>query len=104
MKKITVLALATSLMELGCFAQVKTHFNNTEKLGEHGRFSRAYTTSPAFEVNVPNLTEALRRDKREELLGSKILYIAEPVPADINVAQEINWIADEPFAYGKFTL
>lgn len=84
-------------------AQVKTNFNNTEKLSKRGRFDKLYPES-AFEIASPNLENALRSDKTEDSLGSKVFYIAEPIAVNINVSKHANWMEDEKYFYGKFTL
>jgi hypothetical protein len=50
------------------------------------------------------LTNALRRDRIQDSLGSKVFYIAEPVAANINLLKLANWVNDEKYSYGKFKL
>lgn len=103
MNKIFITLFSILLLSLQIEAQVRTNFNNTERLSKRGQFDKSYSESP-YEITPPNLTNALRRDRMEDSLGSKIFYIAEPVPVNINVLKLANWVSDEKYSYGKFRL
>lgn len=101
-KTITLLLCAICTFTIGN-AQVKTNFNNTQKLSTKGRFAKEYVTA-YLELAAPNLANALRRDQNEASTGSKVFYIAEPIATNINVVQRASWITNENYDYGKFTI
>ncbi|MBL7727556.1 MAG: trypsin-like peptidase domain-containing protein, partial [Dinghuibacter sp.] len=103
MNKICILLILSALLNLHLPAQVKTNYNNSEKLDERGRFGKTYP-AVVYEVAAPDLTQALQRDKQEENNGSKIIYIAEAIPVTINFGKQAGWYSDKQFAYGKFTI
>lgn len=103
MKKLFIPLLAILALSLQIKAQVKTNFNNTERVNERGHFNKSYATF-TFEITPPDLTNALRRDKTEDSFSSKVFYIAEPVATNINVVKLANWVSDDKYSYGKFTL
>ena len=84
-------------------AQVRTNYNNLERLTEKGKFVKEYAVK-AFDLTPPDITEALRRDEAEQSQGSKIIYIAEPVPVNISVVRQASWVTNGEYDYGKFTL
>ncbi len=84
-------------------AQVKMNYNNSEKISLEGKFKAKYEIK-AVEITPPDLKSALERDKREVLNGSKILYIAEPIASNLDVAKLCSWVVDGNNITGKFTL
>lgn len=103
MKKIFITFFSILILFLQIKAQVRTNFNNTERLSRRGQFDKSYPESP-FEITPPDLTNALLRDRTEDSLGSKIFYIAEPVAVNINFLKLADWAQDEKYSYGKFRL
>jgi lysyl endopeptidase len=101
-KKIHLVLIALCILSIGN-AQVKTNYNNSERLTARGRFLKEYTPR-AIELAAPDVSRALRRDQEEASLGSKLLYIAEPMRVNINVVRDANWQTDGKWEYGKFTL
>lgn len=101
-KTINLLLTAICIVTIG-HAQVKTNFNNSQKLSTKGRFAKEYATK-FFELAAPDLSNTLKRDQTEESLGSKVFYIAEPISTNINVVKLASWITNENYEYGKFTL
>jgi lysyl endopeptidase len=102
MKKIFQILFAM-VVAITAQAQVKTIYNNTEKIGATGKFKVAYTEA-AVEITAPDLKNALMRDKAEAENGSKIIYIAEPVAINFNLLKQANWVSDGEMEYGRFTL
>lgn len=103
MKKTFIMLFSMLLLYFQLEAQVKTNFNNTEKLSRRGQFGKSYSVS-TLEITPPNLENALRRDKAEDSIGSKVFYIAEPIAVNINVSKLANWVEDEKYSYGKFSI
>lgn len=93
--------IATSTCTIN--AQVKTNFNNPEKIDAKGKFKKNYSEA-IFELAAPDLTKALAKEKAEVESGSKIFYIAEPVPVNIDVSKLASWVNDSRYSNGKFTL
>lgn len=93
--------IATSTCTIN--AQVKTNFNNPEKIDAKGKFKKNYSEA-IFELAAPDLTKALAKEKAEVESGSKIFYIAEPVPVNIAVSKLASWVNDSGYSNGKFTL
>lgn len=102
MKKIIPILL-TIVIAITAQAQVTTIYNNSEKIGATGKFKALYVDA-SLEVAAPDLKNALMRDKAEAEVGSKIIYIAEPVALNINLLKQANWVTDGEMEYGKFTL
>jgi lysyl endopeptidase len=102
MKKFIPLLLAMLIAFIGQ-AQVITNYNNTEKIGNEGKFKAAYRMA-VQEVAPPDLKNALARDKAEAQAGSKIIYIAEPVALNVNLQKAASWVRDGEMEYGRFTL
>jgi hypothetical protein len=100
----TFLLLVALLLLASAYAQVRTNFNNKERLNERGRYNKTYLAKAVFEIAPPDLTQALRRDRAEDSLSSKILNIAQPVEVNINVVELASWTQDATTAFGKFTL
>lgn len=94
-----ILALQANIL----FAQVTTNFNSTEKLTVNGKFNFPYKVI-AVDIPAPDLAPAYAREKAELSTGSKIAFIAQPVPVKINVPSQISWGSDGTYSYGKFTL
>ena len=93
--------IATSTYTIN--AQVKTNFNNPEKIDTKGKFKINYSAA-IFELAAPDLTNALAREIAEVKGGSKLFYIAEPVPVKIDVSQLASWVNVGKNSHGKFTL
>lgn len=93
--------IATSTCTIN--AQVKTNFNNPEKIDAKGKFKKNYSEA-IFQLAAPDLTKALAKEKAEVESGSKIFYIAEPVPVKIDVSKLASWVNDSRYSNGKFTL
>jgi lysyl endopeptidase len=102
MKK-QMLWVSVLLVSIQATAQVKTNFNNGEKLTNRGKFNKAYSFLPV-EITAPDLASAFRREAAQDSLGSKVFFIAEPIPVGIDVSKLSNWIAEEGSYYGKFVL
>jgi lysyl endopeptidase len=101
-KKIHLVFIALCILSIGN-AQVKTNYNNTDRVTARGRFLKEYVPK-ALELAAPDVSQALRRDQEEASLGSKLFYIAEPMRVNINVVRAASWNVDGKFEYGKFTL
>jgi lysyl endopeptidase len=102
MKKLFLILLAATVAT-AMQAQVKTNYNNTEKIDAAGRFKAAYADA-FYDINPPDLKNALARDRAEEAAGSKLLYIAEPIATNINFQKQASWASDGKMDYGRFTL
>lgn len=94
-------ALATSTYAIN--AQVKTNFNNPEKVDAKGKFKKNYAVA-VLELAAPDLTNALKKEKAEAESGSKLFYIAEPMPVNIDAGKLASWVDDGRYSNGKFTL
>ncbi len=96
-----LLIVATLVCTLN--AQVKTNFNNPAKLSLQGKFNINYSNT-IYEITPPDLTNAFAREKAEANNASKVFYIAEPMPVNIDVSKFASWINVDKFTHGKFTL
>lgn len=107
MKSISFILLAILFFNYkSSIAQVSTNFNNENIILAQGRYERNYSTSIDFEVPSKNIDSLLSREK-EDLAKStelKPLKIAIPTKVDLDIPKMTNWIFDNEFAYGKFTL
>ena len=96
---IIVLFLQTILLN----AQVKTDFNNTEKINENGKFNLPYQVKNE-EILAPDLTSAYAKEKEELSKVSKIFFFAKAVSVKIDIPSKINWIEKGEYSYGRYTL
>lgn len=101
-RKINLFLIAIFITIIGN-AQVRTNYNNLERLTEKGKFVKEYAVK-ALDLTPPDITEALRRDAQEAAQGSKVFYIAQPMPVNINVVRQASWVTSGDYDYGKFTL
>jgi lysyl endopeptidase len=103
MYKKLLLLLIVAITTCSLNAQVKTNFNNTDKISVKGKFNTNYSTM-VFELPVPDLKSAFAREKSETSDGSKVFYIAEPVKVNIDAGKLASWVEDGRYFHGKFTL
>ncbi|HEX5170405.1 MAG TPA: hypothetical protein VFW11_14610 [Cyclobacteriaceae bacterium] len=86
-------------------AQVKTDFNNTERITLSGKFNKRYQQLKSSIIPARDIQSLLRRDSLDDLTPEPKPYrIAEPISADIDVVKNAAWIQDESYAYGKYTI
>ncbi|WP_439490671.1 trypsin-like serine peptidase [Algoriphagus sp.] len=86
-------------------AQVKTNFNNSEKITEQGKFSKNYRGKRPHTIPALDTQALLAKDDLENLSEEpKPFKIAEAVKVDIDVVKEAEWIEADGFAFGKFTV
>ena len=104
-KELLLFSFCCAFLSSFVLAQVKTNFNNNVTVSSStGRFSRSYLARD-IELPVPDIQPLLDKEKNAVPAdGNKLLQIAQPVPADIDVTKVGNWTTDEQFAYGKLTI
>lgn len=88
-------------------AQVKTNFNNEKEITSKGQFTKDYKSQIDFEIPAKNINELLDTEKREQLQLNDVkppFKIAVAIPANLDIAKLVNWIYDNGYAYGKFTV
>jgi lysyl endopeptidase len=84
-------------------AQVRTNFNNTERVSARGKFNNDYFNKP-FIIEAPDLNDAYAKEKAEEATGSKIIFIAKAISTKIDVSQLASWTEVGKMSFGKFTI
>jgi hypothetical protein len=86
-------------------AQVKTDFNNHEKIGAEGKYLKSFKGKKPYMIPMRNIRALLAQDSSESSSSeAKPFKIAEALPVDIDVVKESEWLEENGLAYGKFTL
>lgn len=99
------LLLSTITFSYLSIAQVKTNFNNPEKLTEKGKFKRNYKSKVDLELPEKDLKQLLTKELGENKDNTtKPLRIAEAIEVDIDIAKQMKWDTDDLFAYGKYII
>lgn len=101
-----LLALATLLLCHALTAQVKTNYNNERLIGSSGYFEKNYANIVNIELPAKNIAELLIKEVEMNKVSpeTKPFRFAEPVTVDIDVARQIQWVTDNGYAFGKFTI
>ena len=88
------------------FAQVSTNFNNTIPVAGKGKFEKAYEQKIDLEIPAKNIEVLLETERIEKLksLETKPFKIAIPVTVNINLVELINWVPNDKYIYGKYTI
>lgn len=86
-------------------SQVRTNFNNPERLAGKGKFKSNYVTAIDLEIPARNIQQLLAKEMAENK-GSEVkpFRIAEPLPVDLDLANTMKWFEGEGISYGKYTL
>lgn len=86
-------------------AQVKTNFNNREPVTARGKFSKDFRGESPYIIPARDINALLDRDALENASGEpKPFKIAEAIEVDIDVVKDADWVEDDEFAYGKFSV
>ncbi len=108
MSKITtsIAFLLLFVMFFSANAQVRTNFNNAEKITTKGKFNKSYGTEFALEVAKKDINELLEKEKTDYAATNedKPFRLATAIPIDIDIAKQVNWSFENEFAYGKLSI
>jgi lysyl endopeptidase len=86
-------------------AQVKTEFNNPEQVTARGKFSKNFLGKSPYVIPARDIKALLDKEALENTSGEpKPFRIAEAVEVDIDVLNEADWVEEDGFAYGKFSV
>lgn len=86
-------------------AQVKTNFNSYESLTSGGKYIKNFRAKSPYVIPARDIKSLLEKEALENMSGEvKPFRIAEAVGVDIDVVEEAEWVEEEGFAYGKFSV
>ncbi|MBX2965150.1 MAG: T9SS type A sorting domain-containing protein [Cyclobacteriaceae bacterium] len=86
-------------------AQVKTNFNNREQITASGKFTKSFRGKSPHVIPARDIKALLEKETRENASGeAKPFKIAEAVPTNIDVVKEAEWVEEDGFAYGKYSI
>ena len=95
-----ILLLAT----ISTFAQVKTNFNNSNKIDALGCFNKKYKSTIDFNIQPKNIEELLKKEKELVSNEGKPFQFAVAEKIDLDLFELIDWIYDGDNCFGKYTL
>lgn len=101
-----ILCMSLMAFYLSSLAQVKTNFNSEVVLTNQGTFKKNYRAQVDFEIPTKNIDELKEKERRENenSKGEKPFRFAEASAVNLDIANQINWVTDSNYAYGKFTI